>query len=518
MNKNINNRILRSTGYITVALVLMLTVAMSTFGPGKAGAAQLTSRSIQLSDSGVSGSSITTGVGSGSAVTYKVSFTATSNANSLIIDFCALSPIIGDSCTRPVDILTPAPATIAATAGNVSTAKNWTAVSTTSGQVKIANTAGAGDNITAGAVSFDLTGFTNPSAINCYTPTTGTGTLSSAGTTVTGTGTSFTTQLAVGDSIIVAGVSRQVTAIASNTSLTISSAFSPALTNSAFTFVRPVATGPKGCTYYARIYTYGNNTYGTYASPTSLGNDLDYGGIALSTTQIISITARVQEQLTFCISGAGPSTWTTTSDCSDTQAAVVPALTLGHGAITKTLDATAVDSATAFSQLSTNATSGVVVRMRNSNLGLPTPCAGLSANATNCGIAAVASSPVAITVGSQGGISAFGLFVWPNQLGTNGTFSGATCAPNSKYYDPAHATFTTTNPETAAVSTTSGVSDAWFGNDSTNVTTTFGDAVTSCNGPVYRVNGYYTFAATAALTTPAGIYTANIDLIATGTF
>jgi len=64
----------------------------------------------------------------------------------------------------------------------------------------------------------------------------GTGTISSSGTTVTGSGTSFNTQLAVGDEIVVSGQTRIVTAIASNTSLTTDSAFSPALSGASFVF------------------------------------------------------------------------------------------------------------------------------------------------------------------------------------------------------------------------------------------------------------------------------------------
>lgn len=59
------------------------------------------------------------------------------------------------------------------------------------------------------------------------------GTVSSSGTTVTGTGTAFTSNLVVGSVIkdIATGQQRRVTAIGSNTSLTIASAFSPNLSS-----------------------------------------------------------------------------------------------------------------------------------------------------------------------------------------------------------------------------------------------------------------------------------------------
>lgn len=62
-----------------------------------------------------------------------------------------------------------------------------------------------------------------------------TGTASSSSTTVTGTSTLFTTELRVGSTIIVGTQVRTVTAIASNTSLTTSTAFNPALSGATLT-------------------------------------------------------------------------------------------------------------------------------------------------------------------------------------------------------------------------------------------------------------------------------------------
>lgn len=71
-----------------------------------------------------------------------------------------------------------------------------------------------------------------------YAAWSGTGTLTTSGTTtVTGSGTSFTTQLQVRSTITAAGQTRKVTAIASNTSLTVDTAFSPNLSGASFTFV-----------------------------------------------------------------------------------------------------------------------------------------------------------------------------------------------------------------------------------------------------------------------------------------
>ncbi len=63
----------------------------------------------------------------------------------------------------------------------------------------------------------------------------GTGILISSGITVTGSLSSFTTELAVGDTILAGGQSRVVASIANSTSLTTTSAFSPTLGGVPFT-------------------------------------------------------------------------------------------------------------------------------------------------------------------------------------------------------------------------------------------------------------------------------------------
>ena len=68
---------------------------------------------------------------------------------------------------------------------------------------------------------------------------TATGTISGASTTITGSGTAFESELVVGSRIFDAGETRTVTAIASDTSLTINSAFSSDPAGSAFDYTNP---------------------------------------------------------------------------------------------------------------------------------------------------------------------------------------------------------------------------------------------------------------------------------------
>lgn len=80
------------------------------------------------------------------------------------------------------------------------------------------------------------------SAVNCNDPGTGTVTASTSSTTVTGVGTAFTTQLAVGASIYNSAdvLIGSVASIASNTSLTLTANAAVAVTGSAFQYVAPI--------------------------------------------------------------------------------------------------------------------------------------------------------------------------------------------------------------------------------------------------------------------------------------
>lgn len=234
----------------------------------------------------------------------------------------------------------------------------------------------------------------------------------------------------------------------------------------------PTTTG----TFYARVYTYSDSTYGStgtaYSSATAPGSYVDYGGFALATANNISITATVMEQLTFCVSGA-----TMTSGCTGMT---TPNLTLGSGSpITL---GTALSTSPAYTMTSTNALSGVVVRMKNSN-----SCAGLSRDGgTTCPIAPVGASAAAIGTGS----GKFGMYV---------TATGGNTTPASPY-----------NGGT----TTYGMDNT----ANTGVTGTYGNTIFTSTGALSDELDTLTYGAAAATTTPAGVYTATMILIATGTF
>lgn len=445
----------------TMLAALLVVAGMPFFTQGRASATQMANRSIQLSDASPSGTSITSGVGSGVGVTYQVSFKAFNNAASMIIDFCPASPIINDPCTTPTG-MNVSGATLQNVTGAVGAAGfGWT-ISGSGGHILLAHTDGnSAHDITAGDQVFRIVGVTNPSS------------------------------------------------------------------------VAPQGTSLPAGTFYARMYTYADSAATGYTSVTNTGPSsgptaiVDYGGIALATASTVTISARVQEQLSYCVTSAPNSTWT---DCSDnTVGSNLPSLKIGHGSATSPyLDDQQVDASTVYTQLSTNATQGAIINMRNSNL----TCGGLSADAgatcaippINAGAATVGGSPM------TPGTAAFGLSVG---IGTNHDASSkGSVSPDSKYYNAAHTSQTINPANQASVNP-----DLYFGMDNTTATAStgstgplspytyngavtglFGSTIAKSPGPTYRIDQLLTFAAAASLTTPAGIYTANITLVATGTF
>lgn len=410
-------RILRRPLISLAAISLLVALPSSVFAAAVGG--QVQERSITISDNGVSGGAITSGLGSGSNVTYRVSFKAATNytIRGVVVDFCAGTgtPIPEDpSCDPPASFTVGATPTIDTTdyvVGASTTAglgTGWTATSINSGQT-FEMTNATGKVLVAGTTyTFAISGITNPSAVG---------------------------------------------------------------------------------TFYARLLTYTSSTVGisTYTHGTP-GTYQDYGGFALSTASIVSVTAKVQESLSFCVSGlysgAAP------PNCGATSA---PAITLGHGD-NNTLGPDIIDQQPVFTISSTNAFNGLTIRMKSAN-----NCGGLSRDGgVTCPIPPVgggASTWSVMTAGS----AAFGMYCHD---GANG--SGALNCDNN-YIDRGGSA----DPNTFGMDTSS-VGD--------NVTSTYGDVIAQSTGPVSEVRNQYDFAATAGNTTPAGVYSTNLAMIATGSF
>lgn len=242
-----------------------------------------------------------------------------------------------------------------------------------------------------------------------------------------------------------------------------------------------------GTGFYGRIITYtdatqsnGHTALGTY------GTHVDDGGVALSTTNPIQVSATIRETMTFCVFKTAP-----TAACGGVSAGNVN-LTLGQGS-PAALDATATSTDTAFSQISTNASSGATVFMKNSNT-----CGGMfrtgESNSSVCSIPPVATGTDAITAGT----AKFGMRLSAaSPVGT--AFGSITRA--------------------ATYSTGSNYGMNWVSGNATGVSSTYGDEIyNSASAPVSNQNVQMTFAATASPNTPAGSYTASMNLIAVGRF
>ncbi|HSX31450.1 MAG TPA: hypothetical protein VLE99_06040 [Candidatus Saccharimonadales bacterium] len=251
--------------------------------------------------------------------------------------------------------------------------------------------------------------------------------------------------------------------------------------------------------FYARIITYDTTAHAdAYSSPTVGTGAEDTGGAAMAITNTIGVTATVRETMTFCVAGnvsmnaSGPS-GNCGVDANGGSATGLDTthinLTLGHGT-PAALDAGTVDTASDWAQLSTNASSGATVRMTNTNSGT---CNGLfRTGASSCEIAGIGAA-AALNAGS----GKFGLLLGSS---TSAPFSVAT--PTGAINPLA--------PYTGASGN--------YGMGS-NVTTTYGDPIfDTSSAPISNKNVKLTFAATAAPTTPAGIYNATMNLIATGIY
>jgi hypothetical protein len=410
-------------------------------------------RSIQMSDSGASGNAtITTGVGSGTNATYKVSIANINSFQSLVINFCDNSPIVGDTCLNT----TGYPGETSP--GNMSVSGATVAA--------ISTTCGSGNEV--GGTGWSVT---EP---NAYTVE-----LTSDGSHSICSGSVGTPQTQV---------------------FSISGITNPDVIES----------------FYGRLYTYAATSPTGYTSPigSGVGTYLDYGGIALSTTQVITITAKVEEILEFCVSGdaqnvtvnpAAGNPWSP-GDCSSTQASISPAVSLGTTVGSNViLTPEHVWTGEDYFQLSTNATNGAVLYMHSSNT-----CGGLSANGgtDSCPIQAAGdysgnsgqTSAYNFTTAANNDIALFGMQLGTSSDGSVGSANGIGSLTNLAPYNGSSSNY--------------GLDDA----ATTGVTGAYGNEIASTNSSCYLVNDSVLFAATSSLATPAGIYSTNISLIATGNF
>ncbi len=129
---------------VLASLGLLVGMILPSLVPAFASAAEVTSRSIDLSSS----------VANATSVTYNVSFKPVSNAGGFLIDFCSNTSIPGETCTAP---------------GGLSTASVGTGSSAVVAPVTGNNAATVTDTLTGGTTyTVDLTGMHNPTNVGTF--------------------------------------------------------------------------------------------------------------------------------------------------------------------------------------------------------------------------------------------------------------------------------------------------------------------------------------------------------------
>lgn len=248
---------------------------------------------------------------------------------------------------------------------------------------------------------------------------------------------------------------------------------------------------------YARVVTYAAAGDATGTTATALGsNQVDDGGMAIAITPTIGISGDVLETLTFCVSGgtiADPEVSPIGDGCTGTLTA--PTLKLGTdtGGIVS-LQPGVVSEGKIFTQISTNASKGAVVRLKSNAVG----CGGLlrAGSPAACDIAPAQNTDIVA------GDAKFGVKTATATDGTGATGlyqPYGTLASTPYYSNGAYAM--------RYVDATDGVTSA------------FGDRfLETAEAPANNKSMALTFGVAASNNTPAGAYSADLSLIAVGTF
>lgn len=245
-------------------------------------------------------------------------------------------------------------------------------------------------------------------------------------------------------------------------------------------------------TVYARIVTYDTEAHALAYQAETLGTGVvDQGGAAFSITDSIGVSGAVLETMTFCVAA----NLINTGNCVNASTYGAPTLKLGEGTgDAKALTSSAVSTGDIYAQLSTNAASGAVVNLKSSTTG----CGGLvRVGATNCDIVAAGAGGIAVNNAKFGA-----QVVAAANPATNATPTGTLrAAGDTPYY-----------------------SDSVFklnyvSGDLTGITSPYGDQfLDTDDAPVSDKNVKITFGASVTNQTPAGLYSADLSLIATGKF
>jgi hypothetical protein len=302
-----------------------------------------------------------------------------------------------------------------------------------------------------------------------------------------------------------------------------------ALTEAAGAPVRGVTfttiTNPNGtscatvnCTFFVRMTTYNLTTY-------TVGSINDTGTVASSTIQSLTVNATIQETLTFCIGATAINDGTTAPPaCASISGTSLSlgTLTSADSSVSPVSAGNGGDSNNGIAELSTNASLGATVaydaKQQTGSLHLGTlrvagaTCVAGTPVTDQC-INAIGTTQATLTAGTE----AYGMTIaavnCPATPAYTCTFAGGT------YHLTRDANYDGTGLNTYPTDTNlvAGTTNAGYAWDETGTPDTIASS-SSPNGPVDREALILKFAATPNVVTPAGIYTALADFVATPTF
>lgn len=421
MRPNINKIFL-----IFSLLILILGVIYPIFA-SKAGAAQLTSRSITVSTAKPSATSVT--------YTYAFTTPATGNIGALIFQACTTA--VG-TCTAPTGL-----------------------------------------TINAGSAEASRSGWTSSGTFSRTTSTTN--------DCVVGANTLCLTRTAASET---AGARTLGWGSATN----------------------PSTTG----TFFVRITTYSDAAYTT---------SVDQGTVATSTTATLTISARIQEVLNFCIGTTSVDDATTSpgSDCSAISGTAVDLGTLDSGYVNISPVASGHDgnNVNGVAMLRTNAASGASVTYKSIQASGTNHLGTLRVSGATCQSGAATNDQCIDAVGTTqstiaAGTENFGMTVAAINCGS-ANYTGFTCdfsAGNTKVtrnadYDGNGGNTYASDADQVAGTTSNGY--AW---DETGTS----DTIAASTSAVSDESMILKFAATPDAITPTGSYTAQTDFIVVATY
>ena len=446
-------------------------------------------------------------------VTYNVSFVPATPATSIqaiVVDFCTDSPLYNSSTCA-----TPSGMTIGASGASSLAVGSITGISSS-----IYNTTYSKANNTSrndfmiqnnGTGYAPLTATTVPTLASSTSGTSMNITVSSSTSyPVASTGnpnTYFYVQAGSEDMQVtnVSGTTWTVTRGVLGTSPTSGSSVAlsqPPISFNLYGVMNPTVAG----SLYARVYTFNSNTVAsTFAatSPvisttysTAASANIDAGGIALEIVSSITITAKVQEYLQFCIYTASG----TSTGCNLNGSTV----NLGNSSGILSVGSAYVDSSTRF-DVATNASGYVAITFT----GLPL------ANGSNqiekssvSGTGTVASTAYVSAVGTdQFGLCAVALASQPTNFSSAGL-----SFPNTTYNSNG---FSTCPSAYATSATYSG--SAGFGLNIAQAGSVFGDLL-AVQQPGAEASGIISFLGNVAPAQLAGSYTTTFNFVASGTY